>query len=260
MGPRNDERASPRGQVHGVEFDRSHRQRGDDKEDDHDNQRGLDERCEPYDRTPNSDALLFALAPAGKASSRLLEKPFDPRSTLGRDGTRPGVPFCLAFPESIHITPKQYTSSIRLDYLPQMPSPSPVFIDDLPSVAISRLVADRKITRDATRARIILEVSGRSSAFRVSIFPTGAGGCLSIVIAASRRSSLGSQRPFVLPALSQASWAWLRCRPGDPGPRIARLRASRIFLAGPSRLHPRPGRVLDRRLRLEASLAAGGVC
>ena len=48
-----------------------------------------------------------------------------------------------------------------------------LFVDDLPSVAISRLVAEKKIARDATRARIHLDgVTGEFAVARID-FPNG---------------------------------------------------------------------------------------
>jgi hypothetical protein len=43
-----------------------------------------------------------------------------------------------------------------------------------------------------------------------------------------------------------------RCQIGDKAPRVERL-VERLY-GPPARLHPRPGRVLDRRDRLERSL------
>jgi len=66
------------------------------------------------------------------------------------------------------------------------PTPSPrLFIDDLPSAGVSRLVAELKITRDATRAVIHLDGVRSEFSVRALIFPTAAGGRLSSVIAAS---------------------------------------------------------------------------
>ena len=135
-----------------------------------------------------------------------------------------------------------------------MPSPSPVFIDDLPSVAVSRLVADRKIKRDDTRARIILD--GIRSEFPVSRidFPNG-GWWLFVHCHCSKRVRslwLHNDQICCRHCLRRLGLDY-RCRRSDPGPRIARL-AARLSSPAPARLHPRPHRMLDRRWRLEASL------
>jgi hypothetical protein len=43
-----------------------------------------------------------------------------------------------------------------------------------------------------------------------------------------------------------------RCQQGDKRPAIERL--VKLVYGGPARLHPRPGRMLDRRVSLEISL------
>jgi hypothetical protein len=61
----------------------------------------------------------------------------------------------------------------------RMPSPASSprdFIDDLPSLSVSRLVAEGKIARDTARVRIHLEgVNGEFAVSRID-FPNGAGG------------------------------------------------------------------------------------
>jgi hypothetical protein len=62
-----------------------------------------------------------------------------------------------------------------------------MFIDDLPSASVSRLVAEKKIAREATRARIVLD--GVTAEFAVSRidFPNG-GWWLFVVCHCGRRA------------------------------------------------------------------------
>jgi hypothetical protein len=132
-------------------------------------------------------------------------------------------------------------------------SPS-LFVDDLPSVAISRLVAEGKITRDATRARVHFDgVSGEFAVSRVD-FPNGGWWAFVICHCGKRVRSLWLHDEVICcrHCLKRIGLTY-RCRGGDPRARIARLRA-RLTVPSPARLHPRPKRVLDRRWRLEASL------
>jgi hypothetical protein len=151
----------------------------------------------------------------------------------------------------------------------RMPSPASSprdFIDDLPSLSVSRLVAEGKIARDAARVRIHLEgVSGEFAVSRID-FPNGGWWAFPTCYCGRRVRSL-----WVHDGLIYCRHCLLRlglryrCRSGDVGPRIKRLRA-RLDSPIPARLHPRPNRVLDRRWRLEAccggrSLLSGcGVC
>jgi hypothetical protein len=132
-----------------------------------------------------------------------------------------------------------------------------LFIDDRPSVAISRLVPEKKIARDATRARIRLDgVAGEFAVSRVD-FPNG-GWWLFVICHCGRRCRrLWLHNDHLCCHLCcrrclQRRGLRYRCK-SDPGPRIARLR-ERLSSPSPARLHPRPKRVLDRRWRLEASL------
>jgi hypothetical protein len=138
-----------------------------------------------------------------------------------------------------------------------MSSPTPsesLFVDDCPSVAISRLVAEKKIARDATRARIHLDgVTGEFAVARID-FPNG-GWWLFVICQCGRRSRrlwVHDDHLCCRHCLRRRGLRH-RCRRGDAGPRIAGLRA-RLSSPLPARLHPRPNRVLDRRRRLEASL------
>jgi hypothetical protein len=128
-----------------------------------------------------------------------------------------------------------------------------LFVDDLPSVAISRLVAEKKIARNATRARIHLDgVTGEFAVARID-FPNG-GWWLFVICHCGRRSRrlwLHNDHLCCRHCLQRRGLRY-RCK-SDPGPRIARLR-ERLSSPSPARLHPRPSRVLDRRWRLEASL------
>jgi hypothetical protein len=157
--------------------------------------------------------------------------------------------------KTIHITPVQYTSLIGPAYSPRMVSPRR-FIDDGPSVAVSRLVAEGKIARDATRARIHLD--GVTSEFSVARldFPNG-GWWMFVVCYCGKRARtlwLHEGRLSCRNCLMRRGFRY-RCEGGsaDKGPRLARLRA-RLSSLSPARLHPRPGRTLDRRRRLEAAL------
>jgi hypothetical protein len=131
---------------------------------------------------------------------------------------------------------------------------APLFVDDLPSVAISRLVAEGKITRSDTRARIHLDgVMGEFPVSRLD-FPNG-GWWLFVICHCGhrcRRLWVHDGHLCCRHCLKRRGFR-LRCRYDDPGPRIARLR-ERLSSPSPARLHPRPHRMLDRRVRLEASL------
>jgi hypothetical protein len=136
-----------------------------------------------------------------------------------------------------------------------MPSPRR-FIDDGPSVAISRLVAEGKIARDATRVRIHLD--GVTSEFSVSRidFPNG-GWWMFVICTCGKRARtlwLHDGQLSCRNCLMRRGFRY-RCEgaAGDKGPRLARLRA-RLSSPSPARLHPRPGRMLDRRWRIEAAL------
>jgi hypothetical protein len=130
------------------------------------------------------------------------------------------------------------------------------FIDDFPSVGVSRLVAEGKIARDATRVRIHLD--GVTSEFSVSRvdFPNGGWWAFVICYCGKRARTLWLHdgQLYCRNCLMRRGFRY-RCEGGsaDKGPRLARLRA-RLSSPSPARLHPRPGRTLDRRGRLEAAL------
>ena len=131
---------------------------------------------------------------------------------------------------------------------------APVLMDDLPSVAISRLVAEKKIARDAIRTRIHLDgVTGEFGVARLD-FPNGGWWLFVVCHCGKRVRSLWLRNDVICcrHCLKRVGLTY-RCRGGDPSARIARLR-SRLTSPSPARLHPRPKRVLDRRWRLEASL------
>jgi hypothetical protein len=131
---------------------------------------------------------------------------------------------------------------------------APFFVDDLPSVAISRLVAEGKIVRDATRVRIFLE--GSTAEFNVSRVDFPNGGWWAFVRCHCgkrvRRLWVHNDHLCCRHCLLRRGLRY-RCKGSDGGPRIARLRAH-LSSPSPARLHPRPARMLDRRWRLEASL------
>jgi hypothetical protein len=129
-----------------------------------------------------------------------------------------------------------------------------LFVDDLPSVAISRLVAEKKIARDAARVRVHFEgVTGEFGVSRID-FPNGGWWAFVICHCGKRVRRLWVHDDHLCcrHCLRRRGLGY-RCRHGDAGPRIAGLRA-RLSSPLPARLHPRPNRVLDRRRRLEASL------
>ena len=128
-----------------------------------------------------------------------------------------------------------------------------LFVDDCPSVAISRLVAERKITRDATRTRVHLDgVTGEFPVSRID-FPNG-GWWLFVHCHCGRRVRrlwVHNDHLCCRHCLRRRGLRY-RCK-SDGSARIARLR-ERLSSSSPARLHPRPTRMLDRRWRLEASL------
>ena len=133
------------------------------------------------------------------------------------------------------------------------PPSESLFVDDLPSVAISRLVAEKRIARDDARARIHLDgVTGEFPVARID-FPNG-GWWLFVHCHCGQRCRRLWVHDDHLCCRHCLRRRGLRYRyKSDPGPRIARLRAC-LSSPSPARLHPRAHRVLDRRWRLEASL------
>jgi hypothetical protein len=129
-----------------------------------------------------------------------------------------------------------------------------LFVDDLPSVAISRLVAEKKIACGDTRARIHLDgVTGEFSVARID-FPNGGWWAFVICHCGRRVRRLWVHNDHLCCRhCLQRRGLRYRCKGCDGGPRIAQLRA-RLSSPSPARLHPRPKRILDRRWRLEASL------
>ena len=106
------------------------------------------------------------------------------------------------------------------------PASASLFIDDLPSVAISRLVAEQKITRHATRARIHLDgVTGEFAVSRVD-FPNGGWWAFVICHCGQPLSQCFgfTTAIFVVGAVYSGVGLGYRCKYGDSGPRIARLR------------------------------------
>jgi hypothetical protein len=131
---------------------------------------------------------------------------------------------------------------------------SRLFIDDLSSVAVSRLVAEGRIARDAMRACVFLDgVSAEFPVARID-FPNGGWWIFLICHCGARVRSLWLHNGVICcrHCLRRRGLSY-RCKGCDGGPRIARLRA-RLSFPSSARLHPRPGRMLDRRWRLEASL------
>lgn len=128
------------------------------------------------------------------------------------------------------------------------------FFDDLSSLAVSRLVAEKKITRDMSR--VWVHFAGSSAEFAVSRidFPNGGWWAFVICQCGKRVRSLWLHDGLIRcrHCLRRLGFSW-RCEHRDKGPRLDRLRA-RLGSPDPARLRPRPARTLDRRWRLEAAL------
>ena len=117
----------------------------------------------------------------------------------------------------------------------------------------ARFFAGEIVFRPPTRMVIRTIAGGCDVSVVLQKFPNGGSWSLFICPECGRRARLirlvGER--FVCRRWTCAGLRYC-CEQHDKGPRIERLRAR--LAGGPARLHPRPGRVLDRRDRLEVSL------
>jgi hypothetical protein len=122
--------------------------------------------------------------------------------------------------------------------------------DDYPSISISRLRATGVVTAASTS--VVVELAGlkREVAVVHRHFPNGGSWSFFLCPACSRRARV--LRLYERLACWRCVGLMYRCQQGDKAPRIERLK-KRLF-GGQTRLHPRPGRTLDRRNELELSL------
>jgi hypothetical protein len=127
--------------------------------------------------------------------------------------------------------------------------------DDCQSVSVSRLRALGEVTEDMASVRVTIGEVSREVRLSHMRFPNGGGWSFFICSSCGRRSR-------VLKLFEKIS-CWrcarfegkplpYRVELGDRTQRIERLRQR--LDGGPARAKPRPGRSLDRRLRLEQAL------
>jgi hypothetical protein len=130
--------------------------------------------------------------------------------------------------------------------------------DDTPSVSISNLVASGAVRKDMPYARVSIE--GFTRTFRLTRRELRNNGWwMFFICGCGRRARVLrlSTHGIACPRCTRG-YAGLRYRveclskPKRAAQRIARLEA--LLSGGPARLHPRPGRTVDRRSRLEVSL------
>ena len=141
-----------------------------------------------------------------------------------------------------------------------------LFQDDLASVSISRLRASGVVTGD-TKSVVLFSVtatmvSGARSRLSTAAFPTAGNGRFSCApLAAIPRVLKLHEKPMCRRCCLRHGVGY-RISSGSPVERdvarVARLQKLRELLdGGPVRLHPRPGRRLDRRWSLTVSLPEG---
>jgi hypothetical protein len=130
--------------------------------------------------------------------------------------------------------------------------------DDLPSVSISKLVAAGMVRKDMPYARV--SIKGFTRTFRLTRRQLRNNGWwMFFICGCGRRARVLrlSTHGIACPRCTRG-YAGLRYRveclsePKRAAQRVARLAA--MLSGGPARLHPRPGRTVDRRSRLEVSL------
>jgi hypothetical protein len=130
--------------------------------------------------------------------------------------------------------------------------------DDAPSMSISKLVAAGSVTKGMSYAQVTLE--GFKRTFRLTRRELrNRGWWLFFICGCGRRARVLrlSARGIACPRCTRRH-AGLKYRveclskPKRAAQRVERLEA--LLSGGPARLHPRPGRTLDRRSRLEVSL------
>jgi hypothetical protein len=130
--------------------------------------------------------------------------------------------------------------------------------DDVPSISISKLVASGAVTKAMGYAQVTLE--GFTRTFRLTRRELrNKGWWMFFICGCGRRARVLrlSTRGIACPRCTRR-YAGLKYRveclskPKRAAQRVERLEA--LLSGGPARLHPRPGRTVDRRSRLEVSL------
>jgi hypothetical protein len=121
--------------------------------------------------------------------------------------------------------------------------------DDYPSISISRLRAEGQVLGATTR--VCVSIAGLSREVRVvhRKFPNGGSWSFFLPVCGRRARIL---RLYERLACWRCAGLMYRCQQGDKIGRIERLR--KLLYGSPARLHPRPGRALDRRRDLEWAL------
>jgi hypothetical protein len=131
-------------------------------------------------------------------------------------------------------------------------------IDDLPSVSVSRLRASGAISPADATATLAADGSFFVAGLFHLRFPNGGGWSFFVCPCGRRTRTLRLCQGALLcrRCLEARGLRW-RVRSLSPSGRAAyvaeRLEA-RLSSSSPARLHPRPGRTLDRRARFEAAL------
>ena len=127
-------------------------------------------------------------------------------------------------------------------------------LDDLPSISVSRLRALGIVTAATTSVRVSFNGEpGRDVAIVHRKFPNGGSWSFFVCPSCGRWARILRQHEkIVCRTCARAQGLWPRAMLGDKRPAIERLTA--LLYGGPARLHPRPGRTLDRREKLERSL------
>jgi hypothetical protein len=122
--------------------------------------------------------------------------------------------------------------------------------DDYPSISISRLRATGQVSAEASS--VCVSIAGLFRDVRVvhGRFPNGGDWAFFICPACGRRARV--LRLYEKLACWRCVGLMYRSQQGDKTGRIERLR--KLLYGSPARLHPRAGRTLDRRRRLEISL------
>jgi hypothetical protein len=127
-------------------------------------------------------------------------------------------------------------------------------LDDLPAISVSRLRAMGVVTAATKSIRLSFAGEpGQDVAVVLRKFPNGGSWNFFVCPSCGRRARvLRRHEKIVCRTCARAQGLWPRAMLGDKGPSIERLIA-RLY-GPPARLHPRPGRTLDRRAKLEQSL------
>lgn len=125
-------------------------------------------------------------------------------------------------------------------------------LDDCPSISVSRLRAQGLITAETTSLRLAFDgEAGQDVAVVLRKFPNGGSWSFFVCPGCGRRARVLRRHEKIV--CWRCAGLPYRCQQGDKQPAIERLLAL-LYSGQPARLHPRPGRMLDRRASLERTL------